>query len=482
MKIESFSADGRREVSILAGMVMDDVVLGRISSHWGDSSLFFSQESSKIGEWCVRFYKKNNKAPGKAVELMFREWADQNQHDEDSIQNMERILRNASREGKKGINSAYIIDLAGKHFNRVRLTRLKDTIETTLEANDVERAERETKNWNPINLGQGHGIDLFNDKEAVLSYFQNDTEVLINYPGAAGALLQDMLARDSFVALEGPEKVGKTRWLVDLAWRGLLNRKRVAFFEVGDMSEKQIGIRLLVRASGQPYRSPSGWPLTLKYPTAIKHVSSTEEEEIKGFVPATVTYEDRLFKHPLDGKQAALICEKVMRKKVKSKQSYFKLYCCPTRSINVDGIRTIIQEWERDGWTPDIIVIDYADILAPPPGRYDARDQINITWEQLRGLSLSYHCLVVTASQTDTDSYDRVWLSRKNFSGDKRKNAHVTGMIGLNVTSVEKDLGITRLNVIEAREMEFNPRRGVHAAGCAALGNPIIRSCWSKGF
>ena len=153
-----------------------------------------------------------------------------------------------------------------------------------------------------------------------------------------------------------------------------------------------------------------------------------------------------------------------------------RLSCHPNSSLTVGGIRAILQNWERTGWVPDVIVIDYADILAPPHGIADTRDQINSTWKQLRALSQSTHSLVVTATQADAASYNTNTIGRANFSEDKRKLAHVTGLVGLNANSDEKECGILRLNWIVLRESAFTETQCVHVAGCLEIGNPAVKS------
>jgi len=122
--------------------------------------------------------------------------------------------------------------------------------------------------------------------------------------------------------------------------------------------------------------------------------------------------------------------------------------------------------------------VDYADILAPMQGTGDTRDQINATWKALRQLSQKYHCLVVTATQSDADSYDVATITRRNFSEDKRKHAHVTGMVAINQTETERSNGLIRLNWVLARDLEFNESTSVYCAGCLAAGNPIVLSCF----
>jgi hypothetical protein len=149
----------------------------------------------------------------------------------------------------------------------------------------------------------------------------------------------------------------------------------------------------------------------------------------------------------------------------------------PNSSINVEGIVSTLNVWERSGWVPDVVVVDYADILSIPTGyRPGDRDAINETWKQLRNLSQSRHILVVTATQADANSYTANTIRRGNFSDDRRKNDHVTGMLGINATEEEQELGIFRLNWTKRREEAYTESRCVHVAGCLHLGRPHIKS------
>jgi hypothetical protein len=260
----------------------------------------------------------------------------------------------------------------------------------------------------------------------------------------------------------GPEGRGKSWWLEDVAYRGMLQRRRVAYFEAGDMSQNQVMRRLMVRAAGRPLPAK-----TIEYPTSI---------EKDGAYSVEVETEDRVYKNRLSWRAARKACKRIMHKKLKSKEPYFKLSCHPNSTLSVSMIADTVGNWAREGWTADIIVIDYADILLMNGHGLEGRDLINDTWKKLRSLSQRFHCLVVTATQADAASYDQVIITKKNFSEDKRKLAHVTGMIGINQSAEEKDLGVMRLNWLKIRDESFSEKRCVFVAGCLSVSNPAIRS------
>lgn len=292
--------------------------------------------------------------------------------------------------------------------------------------------------------------DVLWDEVVSISYVGKHDTYDLTVPKHHNFVANDCIVHNSFV-------------LMDFAWRAMLQRRKVAFFAVGDMSQNQMMRRFMIRAAKRPMRSG-----TVKIPKGITFDLDTNE--------IVVDHDERVFEDSLDWRIAFEACKEVMEVKAKSRESLLRLSTHPNSTLNVQGINSILQTWDREEWSPDIIVIDYADILAPPTGVADTRDQINMTWKQLRSLSQSRHCLVLTATQADAASYKAETLGRSNFSEDKRKYAHVTGMIGLNATAEEKDLGVMRLNWIVRREEEYSEGKCVVCAGCLAIGNPFMKS------
>lgn len=452
---------GGDERRLLTAMVVDRAVLAAIAGRW-EKGLFSSRWANLAGGWCVEFFRKYRKAPGKEIESLFDQWAQDGSKDKETVKLVETFLSGLSGEYsrlRKDSSPEFVLDLANQYFNRVRLQNLKDEIEADLSVGDVQKAKAKVDGFKVVEVGAGSGIDVFQEQAAVIGALQARGESLIEYPEALKNFFANSLERDAFICFMGKEKVGKTWNLVDLAYRGATQGRRVAFFEVGDMSQAQIMRRFMVRAAKHPLLKGR-----VKYPIGMEPGD-----------PPEITYKEFDYDEDLDEKKALAAFQKVT-KKLNLGYPTLKLSCHPNSSINVHGINAIAEGWVRDGWNPDVIVIDYADIIAPINGAAETRDQINATWKALRAMSQSFHCLVVTATQTDAASYRAETVDRSNFSEDKRKLAHVTGMIGINQTEEEHTRGVTRLNWVVLRELEFSESKCVHLAGCLALGNPAVHS------
>ena len=184
---------------------------------------------------------------------------------------------------------------------------------------------------------------------------------------------------------------------------------------------------------------------------------------------------------PLTVKQA----KKELRRFFQRYKRRFKLITYPPDLLTVSEIRNRLNDWERyDGFVPDVIAIDYADLLSADDGKANEfRHRQDHIWKNLRALSQERHALVVSATQADAESYKRGRLSISNFSEDKRKLAHVTAQYGLNQDphGREKKLGILRVNEIVVREGAFSSDNEVFVLQDLAAGRPFLESFYGWG-
>jgi ribosomal protein S26 len=155
----------------------------------------------------------------------------------------------------------------------------------------------------------------------------------------------------------------------------------------------------------------------------------------------------------------------------------FKLKSYPNKSINFKDLKNQLDMWEHyDNFIPDIIILDYIDNMAPENGRMEFRHQINETWQAARALSQERNILLITATQADRKSYKKENIGMENASEDKRKNAHVTALFGLNQLPEDKDMGIMRVSQILAREAESDERNQVAVIQDYRIGRAYLNS------
>ena len=431
--------------------------------------MFCSPYANKVGEWCIQYYRKYQKAPLKNIQNLYDTWASdtRNKGLSETIADFLESLSFEYKSLKRDINPQYLIDLAGRYFNKVKLSKLAESILADLETNEVNKAMERLVKHTKVELGVGNWIDVLSDKEAIRSALDRTHEPLITYPGGLGKFFGPHLERDAFIAIQAPEKRGKSFVLQELAFRAVLQRRKVAFFECGDLSEHQVLSRFMTRIARHPARAG-----VVKIPKTIEYSDTPPKDgEPK---EAFVSFIEKVFKEPLSWKMAYRACRQLSESR--RLNSLWRLSCHYNSTLSVEGIRNILEDWSREDWIPDVIVIDYVDILNLEYPGLEGRDRIDRVWKQLRRLSQELHCLIITATQAAARAYSANIQTQEHFSEDKRKNAHVTGMIGLNQTAREKEMHILRWNWIDLREGFFSPRQCCYTAICPELANMAVKS------
>ena len=438
-------------------MVTDQTVLARIAATWPPEGLFDSGWANLVGGWCVSHIEQYNEPPNGKLPGIFEKWAAESAAPDETIESVERFLSFVSREHSQSdpVTPNYVLDEAGAYFNAVRLKAEIQEATDELEHGKVADAAARLGQIGHVELGNGSIIKPGEEFDIWQRAFEkSETRPLISYKGMLGDFLGDAFGRGEFVAIMAPDKVGKSWWLLDMAFRAARSRSRVAYIDCGDMTEDDVIQRLGQRASGLP--------------------SVPGEQAIPvGFDSGAVKTEQRTY----DKACSAQSGFKAFNKAIKSKDR-LRISCHPNSTLSVAGVESLVRDWTRDGWVPDVLVLDYADIMAASSGIRETQDQIDDTWRGLRRLSQRLHCLVITATQANAASYGErgKTLGRRNFSGRKTKLAHVTAMLGLNQTDEEKLAGIWRVNFVVRRRGRYTETAFVRVAGNLSVGRPTTIS------
>ena len=73
----------------------------------------------------------------------------------------------------------------------------------------------------------------------------------------------------------------------------------------------------------------------------------------------------------------------------------------PTKSASVNTLKNHIEKLRKRGIEPDMVLVDYADLLRPSRSTGEKRHELEETYEGLRGLAQTYEFPIWTASQTN---------------------------------------------------------------------------------
>jgi hypothetical protein len=513
------------ERRIVTGLIVSKDYLERVQKFW-DHSLLESPELRTVAQWCLDYFQKYNKAPDSNIQDLYMDALKSGKLSKADASYIEEMLTGLSNEYGRGtqFNSAYLYDQTVKYFKSLELERHNREVQALVDTGQIEEAEVLAASYTPSILNDVEvGLELSSEDAlaAVERAFNSAYTPVVSYPGALGDMWNEHLIRGGFVSLLAPEKRGKSWMQMEIALRAIRQKANVAFFEAGDMTESQVLRRICIyiaqRSDKEKYCQERFRPVGDCVLNQLDICSREDRNcdygifdmSMESFYQSQenhITLENLMEKYeefpdyaPCDShnctqrrgsvwltkvnKKKPLTSTQAKKKLVDFFQRYrrrFKLATYPAGFLTVSEIRMVLNNWERhDGFVPDCVVVDYADLLSADDGKIsEFRHRQDYVWKALRALSQERHVLVFTATQADADSYKRGRLSLSNFSEDKRKLSHVTAQFGLNqdVAGREKKLGIMRINQIVVREGDFSPDNEVYVLQDLAIGRPYLES------
>jgi replicative DNA helicase len=88
----------------------------------------------------------------------------------------------------------------------------------------------------------------------------------------------------------------------------------------------------------------------------------------------------------------------------------------PTKTATTNTIRAHIEKLKQQGITPDMIIVDYADLLRTLSTRREKREELESIYEELRAIMQEHKCVGWTASQTNRTGLNQEIITMQAIS------------------------------------------------------------------
>ena len=442
------------ERQIITALIVSDPFIKEVSQIL-DTSLLKSRFARYVANWCLEYFEKYEKAPGRIIQDIYE--ARTADLDEKTSEAIEIFLESISKEYDKveTFNYLYYKKQAETYIREQNLKRFIDENQSDLLQGDIDSVEARIAEFNQIKLIESSGIDLFRDHEKIKQILNSrNDDIIFRFNGVLGEIINES-CRGELLSFSGPEKRGKSWWLQEVGMLSVLNGFNVAHFSL-EMTEQQMILRQAQYLSGSP----------------------SKEKDLKCEVPYLTASGRVRYKKSNKLVLTASIAEKKIRSLLPMvRGATLKLVCWPPSSKSILDVKAQLDLWERtENFIPDAIVIDHADRLAPRRSNIDIRHGIDSIWEDLKGLAMERYCLVATATHSKLITTSKRITQSTAAAEDKRKSGHVDRMIGLNQTEEEKQKGIMRLNVLYERNNDGKGHIDVAVLQCLAIGRPYLGS------
>lgn len=470
-----------------------------------------------IASWCETFYDAYQKAPFNHIQDIFRDEYNANRIKDTEAELIDTLLKSlAETYSQDDINVDYWVEMATDYFRSREMEILINNISVLKEKGDLEEAEDLINDYYRVPYPIDDDSILINPSKIETQeriYRKRDEEEanFFQIPGDLGKYLGNW-KRGDVISFFGPAKKGKTRTLLSMYKYGILSKKKTLFFSIEMTDTEVVPLTNQVffpMIDGEPglYKFPvfdcdhnqNGSCSERESNTTVDYEKPSNTEEngkkkmLKPIYDPGHTVCTKCRKHPdFDIRKkykVAYFWEEIYRNTndiftvrdnikrfQKSWQKYGRLSVHKKYTLTYDKLmRDIDLLWQRQEWFPDILILDYVDILGIN-SKFDDFRLVDEQWKLLAQIAGETNTLVITATQGNLAAHKTEQLDSTHQGGFYGKNRHVNLMVGLNQNSVEKELGVMRYGITEARSLPFIPGKNCIVLSDFSTGQAYLDS------
>lgn len=128
----------------------------------------------------------------------------------------------------------------------------------------------------------------------------------------------------------------------------------------------------------------------------------------------------------------------------------------PSGSMTVGTLRRMIEHYKSQGIVFDMVIVDYADLMAPERYTDNAIENSKNVYVNLRGLAMQEGFAILTATQTNREGFKSAVAKAEHVSEDFNKIRIADLVISINKTDEERAVGEARLYFAASRNQAGN--------------------------
>ncbi len=493
MKINRLKLDTSVEKRILAGLMVSKDFLDKVYPIL-NLNYFETPHMKSLVQLASKFYETYSQPPLDHIkEMVLGEF-----HDNESLEPMLKIIEDILALYKTGnFNIDYMVDQAIAFFKRKELEIIISNTQILLDRGETEKAEREISSFHKIIKPTFEESDFIFSDSAIMSINNiTDDDCLLKMPKDFGNFIGG-LNRGWLVGISGPFKRGKSWLLNEFAAIASLSGLRVAYFSL-EMGAVDVRKRIYQRLTGtsdnsgiiqfpcfdcqknqkgsctkdirtNKYRFPGAFNTKSKYKACSACKNIVEE---RGDYELCVWFENI----EVPQISTAIVHEAIIALKKIGKANIW-LKTKPRFSASVGDIEADLDGLEiSNNFIPDVIIVDYADILQADDKSLTGVQKEDEVWMTLARMATKRNALVITATQLNKDSLAAKQISASHTARWIGKLGHVDAMFALNQTPEEKLIGVMRISILEHRHKHFIETQNCYLLQNLYVGQPHLDS------
>ena len=506
-----------------------DEVMEFVFNHYKSGLIktkYFSQYFQPVFRWIIKYYSIYKKAPKGNMQQLFNFYGKDLPKDISEIieEYLDRIAEEFILLQEKGVNPKFVTkEIIPRFVKKQEAQIIIDNLQTMIEANKIDKIDSLINGYKTVGFEDEKDPNFGTFKpgsiKTVNNYFDGngskDREgYLFKLPGSVGDFI-GALERKKLIAITGVEKAGKSRMIQEINYQGVIHHKLKILDINLEMSSEEKSERFWQRCGNYAVDEENSGNVIFpvldcennQFGTCeIRSRKLNKRDLLTNWDDDSVSFEERP-----DWK----ICQKcrfeISRKNVKRTKRFipmiwfketkirqinenrvkktinnllpmgisnYRVKTFPRFSASLDEVVTYIKTYvKKSRFEPDILSIDYPDIMIPIEGKLMDRFNIDYNWKTCALLAQEFNCLVMVADQAVKAARNKRSLDVMDTSESKTKDAHLDMRLTLNCTDYEKELGLQRLGMLFRRKGRLHHSE-IMLTQRLETCHPMLDSCW----
>lgn len=501
IEVERFKPED--EWLILSHMIMSDEVIANCVQKYQNRILktkLFSPYFQPLFRWLNQYYDKYEKAPRQSIGNVFA--FHKTNLGEEKAEIIETYLDRLADEyvsyQEAEIDSNFIIkEVVPRFIKKQEAMALLEKLRSGIDADRLDlveeslrKAEKQLLQIDEDEDDPDLGTSTPGRVGAVRRYYGEEKDKLAMYrmPGAVGQFMGPVY-RGSLYAVTGVEKSGKTHFMQEVGYQAAFHHKLKVLDINLEMHVEEKQERFWQRVSKMALEEDSAGNLLVPVFDCENNQWGTCEVRKRPLnkKPLITSPDDFIL---FAQRKSWKVCEKCRFKKVRANQKRekrfiptiwfrvskvklmtetrvvralkklepfgldrYRVKCFPRFSATLKDIEYYIKAYiQKHNFRPDVILLDYPDIMAPVEGNLMDRFNIDYNWKRCAGMAHELNSAVFVADQAIKSGRVMQSLDVMSTSESKTKDAHIDMRLTLNKSKAENELGLQRLGMLFRRK------------------------------
>lgn len=416
--------------------------------------------SRVIVDWVNDYYRKFGKSPKDDVQSIYLSRC--NEIQDESLRDLVAVFLQKLSDSEINVNNEdFLLDRSRNYLDSIILKHYTEELEACLNLGDIEKARKIQEHFEKVSEVETNEVSLFSKDsiDIIQEALQKVDEELLTLPENLNRVT-GKLHRNDFMAILAAPKGGKSWFMQYLATESVKQGLNVVFVSM-EMTREEV----IQRMWKMLYGSKSGIIPEGVYEGA--RIIQDGEKYTSELIDIIVKKNS--------GKSVSYLQKQ--SKALNQHRGDLRIIAYPAFGASVSEITDRVEELAKDNFIADVVVIDYADITKPIGGGSEVRNQLDAIWKHLRGFAMKFHCLVITASQTNRSALGSSQVGAQSIAEDFRKVAHVTSFVSMEQTGVMRKKHLMRIRNIAVRNDNVEETcvfPQCYSIGQFMLGNPVL--------